>query len=641
MGNCYGKGGSRRQRRELTKRNGNKPTREAIDDDVNIESVQATSGGAIHRKVSDDTDGLPLHDGTKGPTTPFNTPATQNGFLETENFDPNTLGQWLSDHVFVRLVTPQQTSLLRRARIHYVPPGDWSTCAYCNHPSGDRYGYFLCSSMSLQLLDTLMENGWWRTGEVLFKPCFPIVCCPGYALRMPIVKFILKKKHRRVIRRWANFLRHGDSRWGNRNTEEPMIETLSPSEMMGKEGGVNDHDVKSIESGLVKTAVASAGIEKVEVVEEEMEEDTLTTNEVGGGRSDNMVAGEVGLSCVSSQSHDQVDGKRQRKVVTRGRGADPNKPPCRKAKQIRDEKRQRKKLAAAGGGGTESSKSNEHHNRNQPSHPSLHDLFADHRLAAGGGGQGGFKHKLDIKLLGCNPRHPDLTRTLQTAYNLYSKFQKRVHPGKTCFKSASDFEWGFMNSPVRNPPDRLEGSYHMHYYLDDELVMISILDILPKYFVSIYFIYDPDIRFLTPGIYTVLVELDLVQQLHHQQTTTRPQYYALGYYNFNPKVSYKEQFKPQEILCNETNVFVPMVSALPKLSQKSYTRLAGDELPEKAGRTASLDNLMIDTRISGLQPVPYQYLDIRIKNLCSSALRDLISETGEEAAHQMVIAVHV
>ena len=601
MGNCYGRERSRRHRSGRTKTAGNGLTQKGS---AGLQRGEPRLTEPVLpvplSQGQDEIDGVPLHDLIKAPTTP---PASSNT---------------LPDNATGPLVNHIQDRLKYLAHIYYVPPDEWSTCAYCNNPSGDRYGYFLCSSMSPSLLDTLMEHGWWRTGEVLFKPCFPVVCCPGYALRIPIKEFVLGKKHRRVIRRWAGFLRHGDPQWENRHT------TQSPQSTILGDKHYNDHlNSTETESSLVRVAVSSAGVEKVGEEGEGVWNGGIGSGLGGTGR------GKRDKVEVSSDVHQQK--RRERRTVTPGRGPDPNKPPCRKAKQIREERRQRK-LESSGG-------SSPHpHKPLQPAQPSLHALLADHRQAMQGS-VAGFTHKLEVKLLGCNPRNPELTRTLDKAYDLYSKFQEVVHPGKTRFNSASDFEWGFMNSPIVNPPDHLEGSYHMHYYLDDELVMISILDILPKYFVSIYFIYDPAIRFMTPGIYTILVELDLVQQLGTQQATA-PQYYALGYYNSNHKVSYKAQFKPQEILCNETNVFVKMESALPKLARKPYTRLAGDELPEKPGRTASIDALLVDTRLPGFCPIEYRYLEYtRLQQLYQQPLKELISEIGSEAAHQMVIAV--
>ena len=570
MGNCCGKGGSRRQSRELAKA-------AAAGNGMVIEPELAIR---VHT-ISEEPDGVPL---SRDPT-PLEAPSSSSEAALTED------------------IVRHLSSIQPPARVQYFPPKEWSTCAYCGNPNGDRYGYFFCSSMSPHLLDTLMENGWWRTGKILFKPCFPLVCCPGYALRLPVAEFQLKKKHRRVIRRWARFLRHGDSRWDNRHETSDT----RPSNAVRESGS-------RAEADLVQAAVvASVGGEVVGGDCEDVESEPPVEREA--------------VSTATGESNVSQGQGRERRTPTPGRGADPSKPPCRKAKLVRVEKR----LENRGSSNT--------HSNTAPTQPSsLHDLLADHRLSETSLPE--FKHRLKVRLLGCNPCHPDLIRTLQKAYELYDKFQESVHRGKTRFKSAEEFQWGFMNSPIVNPPTHLEGSYHMHYYIDDELVMISILDILPKYFVSIYFIYDPAIRFMTPGIYTVLVELDLLQQLQSQHTGPRPRYYALGYYNCNPKVSYKAQFKPQEVLCNETHTFVRMDTASEKLSEMVYTRLAGDRVPEKPGRATPLDNLVISFGpYSGA--VQYQFLHRRLKRCYTGPLRELVAETGPEAAQEMIISTSI
>lgn len=558
-------------------------------------SSSVEEGAVAHVKDTEEIDGVPV----SGLTTE---PATQNT-RQTTATTPSNVARGVSSRREVSTTSSAASPAPRsqpRAHVQYMPPKEWSTCAYCCNPNGDRYGYFLCSRMSPHLLDQLMENGWWRTGKVLFKPCFPLVCCPGYALRLPISEFVLKKKHRRVVRRWAQFLRHGDSRWENRSTTSSSDLTT----------GARSSRPSTTEAELVRVGVASIGVErKSEAEVGERSPASRETTTTGEERSD--------------MSHSQEE--RQRRRPTPGQGPNPNLPPCRKAKLVREEMRQRR-LQAAGKDGASPPPTK------QPQVPSLHDLLADHRLAESS--RPDFRHRLSMKLLGCNPCHPDLITTLPKAYELYDKFQEGVHRGKTRFRSAEEFKWGFMTSPVVNPTTHLEGSYHMHYYLDDELIMVSILDILPKYFVSIYFIYDPAIRFMTPGIYTVLVEMDLVNQLQ-LQSGPRPQYYALGYYNCNPKVSYKDQFKPQEVLCNETHVFVRMDTVAEKLSTMSYTRLAGEEVPEKSGRSAPLDSLYVN--FSGYMH-QYRSLHPLLRRGCADPLRELVSETGLEVAEQMIIS---
>lgn len=42
-----------------------------------------------------------------------------------------------------------------------------------------------------------------------------------------------------------------------------------------------------------------------------------------------------------------------------------------------------------------------------------------------------------------------------------------------------------------NGPDCGYGSFHQQYWLDEELIAVGVIDILPKCISSVYFFYDP------------------------------------------------------------------------------------------------------------------------------------------------------
>ena len=569
---------------------------------------------------------MPLEAGFEEPATPFNTPAQTDGFLDKVP-DTNLVNQRLASAFSHVRRSTRDISHLRFIR--YAPADEWSKCAYCDNPAGDRYQYFQCERMSADLLDALVENGWWRTGNIIFKPCFPVVCCPGYSLRMPVMAFVPSKSHRRVIRKWNKFLREGDARWDNQNKNDQDEKTPTPRPPSKDVDNGTESAAVEMEHrpNLVHTAITSSRVDEGETEGKQPFplRDDVEQNVIMPLPDKTNPLGEV-------ESSNRQPRKRKGKQVTAGLGPDPNRPLLKKAKQARLERRRQKlqqKIAASGNLPT-SLPSKPRQNTAAPA--SLHDLLSDFRRAASNSGNN-FRHKMDVKLLHCNPRSPELTSTLLQAYKLYDKFQEAVHPGKTRFFSVREFEWGFMNSPVRNYYPHLAGTYHMHYYLDGELVMLSIIDILPTHFVSIYFIYDPDLRFMVPGVFSILVEIDLVQQLAREQ----PAYFALGYYNHQShKVNYKRQFKPQDVLCDETNVYVPLVDALPKLVLKSYIRLAGDEVEEKEGRTAPLDNLIISDRQN---PRPFCQLPYKVQEHYRKPLRQFLSEAGSAVASQFIIEI--
>ena len=495
--------------------------------------------------------------------------------------------------------------------IKFAPADQWQQCAYCDDPAGDRYDYFYCPEMPCELLEDLMEHGWWRTGQVIFKPRFKEVCCPGYALRMPAAQFVPSKSQKRIIRKWRNFLMYGDPRWENRSKKgavsvgvDEVDSAHNVTEVRAAVGGTPELIQAAVASGTGGPSVECGDVEPQQQLEEvivQVEEMNKRTIRV----------------------EDKENRPRQRKPVTPGRGPDPNRPPCKKAKERRMEKRRQKKLASPN---TTPPKSVPQPPKKASLQELMEDLTINHKEE--------WRHRLEVKLLSCNPTDPQLSATLEQAYRIYDKFQRVVHPGKIRFNSSYEFKWGFMNTPLETPPDRYMGTYHMHYYLDGELIMISILDILPQYFVSIYFIYDPDIRFMTPGIFTCLQELELVQRIQREQPKLT--YFALGYYNhFDSKVSYKRQFGPQEVLCNETDVFVPLKDAIPKFYIKRYIRLVDDDsIPEKEGRTASIDNLIVRTYLGAL---PFRLMSRNPPPAYQKALREFISETGSASAHRFLI----
>ncbi len=500
------------------------------------------------------------------------------------------------------------TSQRQLITIQYAPASDWGSCAYCDNPTGDRYDFLYCREMPHTLLEDFMEHGWWRTGQIIFKPRMKEVCCPAYAIRLPVADFVPSKSHRRVVRRWRQFLANGDPRWEEREQDCNDGLRLNP-QLLPRGGGDQGQDagiVGRMESTrLHQTAVAGAVGGQGTPLEEEKQD-----------------LGEVkGVSAIYSrpQVGEAETKKRVRTPVTPGLGPDPNRPPSRKAKRVRAERKQRK-LPSFGDDHTHPSR-----HRGATRHPpTLQEVL---RVD----GYNGAKHRLEVKLLPCNPPDVRLHATLVRAYEIYDKFQRIVHPGKVRFESLSEFEWGFLTTPLCNPGNQLMGTYHMQYYLDGELTMLSILDILPTYLVSIYFIYDPDIRFMVPGIYSCLREIDLVQTL--QKERPELQYYALGYYNHSsPKVSYKRQFGPQEVLCNETDVFVPLT---PDLVLKPYGRLAQDSA-EKEGRSAAIDDVVVHTRQGA---VTFGHLTPFQKREFQPPLANFIAEAGVSATHRFAIEV--
>ncbi|VDK71027.1 unnamed protein product [Onchocerca ochengi] len=169
-----------------------------------------------------------------------------------------------------------------------------------------------------------------------------------------------------------------------------------------------------------------------------------------------------------------------------------------------------------------------------------------------------FKHKLEIRLVDSNSS--EFYKTFKESFKLYEKYQTNVHHDTRCNKTG--YRNFLADSPLFND-ERDEsksialGSYHQQYYLDDRLIAVGVIDILPRCLSAKYLYYNPDYEFLTLGTYTALREIAFTQELAKE----RPQlhYYYMGFYIHScQKMRYKRRFRPSDLLCDRSFTWVPL-----------------------------------------------------------------------------------
>lgn len=148
-------------------------------------------------------------------------------------------------------------------------------------------------------------------------------------------------------------------------------------------------------------------------------------------------------------------------------------------------------------------------------------------------------------------------------FNLYKKYQVEVHKDNPDKLTARSFKRFLCENPFHEATN--EGHVHELYYIDEELLAILVLDILPQGISSVYFIWDPKYHKLGLGKLSSLRELNLCAKLNKD-------YYYLGYYvpdcqkmNYKKKlggelldVSKYEYFKFEDLdkIVDETDLFI-------------------------------------------------------------------------------------
>lgn len=132
------------------------------------------------------------------------------------------------------------------------------------------------------------------------------------------------------------------------------------------------------------------------------------------------------------------------------------------------------------------------------------------------------KYKLEMKL--------EPASFTKEKFALYAKYQASIHHDKEEDISEGGFKRFLVDSPMKlekHDTSNIQfGSFHQKYIVDDKLVALAVIDILPKCVSSVYFLYDPDYSFLGLGKYSVFREISLVQEFSKKVDTL--QHYYMG-----------------------------------------------------------------------------------------------------------------
>jgi arginine-tRNA-protein transferase len=136
-----------------------------------------------------------------------------------------------------------------------------------------------------------------------------------------------------------------------------------------------------------------------------------------------------------------------------------------------------------------------------------------------------FRKNQDVKII----RHPTIFDW--EAFLLYRKYCDQRHDSA---ETEADYRRFLIESPV--PTDM------MRYYVGKKLIGLGWTDVLPNSLSSVYFAFDPDESFRSPGVFSLLKEVELCRAL-------RKPWLHLGFWiKEHPKMSYKNQYRPCQLL---------------------------------------------------------------------------------------------
>ncbi|KAM6185936.1 arginyl-tRNA--protein transferase 1 isoform 1-T1 [Rhynchocyon petersi] len=469
--------------------------------------------------------------------------------------------------------------------VEYFEGEDFYRCGYCKNETGSRSNGMWAHSLTAQDYQDLIDRGWRRSGKYVYKPVMNQTCCPQYTIRCRPLHFQPSKSHKKVLKKMLKFLTKGEITKGG-CADEPMDSTVEHA-VAGDFAFIKKLDLQCDLTALsddLKESVKSEESQPTENMKKEESPELIQPQD----SEEKLGSGEPSRSV------------KVHSIPKPGKGADLSKPPCRKAKEIRKERKRLKLMQQSPSGepvgerpGLQPSSeppswSSPKAKSNQPK--SLEDFLFEPLPEDA-------LHKLEVRLVPASFEDPEFKSSFSQSFSLYAKYQMTIHqdPPDECGKT--EFTRFLCSSPLEpeSPPDGPEcgyGSFHQQYWLDGKIIAVGVIDILPYCVSSVYLYYDPDYSFLSLGVYSALREIAFTKQLHEK--TPQLSYYYMGFYIHScPKMKYKGQYRPSDLLCPETYVWVPIEQCLPSLENAKYCRFNQDPEAVDEGRCVEPDRLQV------------------------------------------------
>ncbi|KAJ1526140.1 hypothetical protein ONE63_009301 [Megalurothrips usitatus] len=460
-------------------------------------------------------------------------------------------------------------------------------CGYCKSSSSNCSHGMWAHQLSVHDYQELIDRGWRRSGYYCYKPTMDKICCPMYTIRCNAVDFKPSKSQKKVIKRMNRFLVHGERAKhkgsdGDMNTEEQDEDTGRNSDWIAAQQTAHVATVDKERLAKAKSSLQTFKGGVFDPSEPAFDENVgqLTEN------LDRMPKNKT------EDQETSVGTSTSVKSFKPGDGPNKEKPPCKKAKLLRLERR-KQKLSSQG----LQLESPTPHQTLSSSPKKLEDFLYPPMSAKA-------PHRLQLKLV-----RGDQLASLEQMWQLFAKYQKAIHKQTDEECDTETFQHFLVETPLKawrpadgSGPPQGYGSFHQQYWLDDKLVAVGVIDILPRCVSSVYFYYDPEYSDLSLGTYGSLREVAFVRTLH----TNSPQlkWYYMGFYIHScPKMRYKAGLYPSMLLCPETYTWHPISQCLVLLDKNKYSRLEPDPAVVDVNADVNLNELVV---FYDLRPVYYR-----------------------------------
>ncbi|XP_074102536.1 arginyltransferase 1 isoform X2 [Cotesia typhae] len=453
------------------------------------------------------------------------------------------------------------------------------SCGYCKKRNSYKRHGMWAHSLTVQDYQSLIDRGWRRSGCYCYKPLNDETCCPMYTIKCEALNFIVTKSQKKIIKRVTKFLKEGkkDEDYNEKRSKRTKIHHNNPNGIdicNIMEPDYAEHTTRNkldILEGEKMSVDVDCGTKRDSCTQILDHNDHVNSHQQVNNEIDNTQWQPVTMVQDSNESVNSLANcscSKSDKVNTKEPAAsnsDSDLP--RKAKLIRIERARSRLLAK--GKTLEEIESYYKKKKDKNKTKTIDELL--NNISDG-------VNELQVKLVRVSSE--EFMETLNQSVELFKKYQIAVHNDE---EDECD-EQSFLNFLGKTPlkhwkpesgPPLGYGSFHQQYWLNNNLMAVGVIDILPSCVSSVYFFYDPEYSFLSLGTYSSLMEVRLVRELN--KTAPDLKYYYMGYYIHTiPKMRYKAKMRPSKLLCPETYSWFDIEKCIPKLNETKYSRLNDD-----------------------------------------------------------------
>ncbi|XP_047668362.1 arginyl-tRNA--protein transferase 1 isoform X11 [Tachysurus fulvidraco] len=334
--------------------------------------------------------------------------------------------------------------------VEYFGGDDGHRCGYCKNATGNFSHGMWAHSLTVQDYQDLIDRGWRRSGKYVYKPFMSKTCCPQYTIRCHALNFHPSKTHKKVLKKMTKFLSKGEKPAAHDAGCDGLFDIPS--------------FLKPLISSLQRTAAIAAGVSQTFFSGEQMDSIFEEVVEVPLVAPVKIMHTQVENPIISSTVQKDTDAKPSTSETSReetvlpsagksprlepkpGVGADPCKPQCRKAKDIRKERRLQKEQKKQQDGGSISTNpkpatGTPASGQPKPLEEFITDSLPDDPL-----------HRLEVRLVRSMPPSPQFKASFDASYQVYKLYQTGIHHDPPDKPSESQFKRFLCDSP-------LEGQY--------------------------------------------------------------------------------------------------------------------------------------------------------------------------------------